>query len=139
VVGLWVRKSKAFAALNFNILCRPTRTGAEIILDDDPAGLLHALKYYSKTFALAFMIYFVASRFKLYEGDSEWRVLITIVVQVIIATTTIYVLCLAQIESSIYSPQSLSAVWQTTRYFIGSCAAILNSFYIATSGGPKIG
>lgn len=94
VVGHSIRKTRSFALLNFEILFRPTRAGANIVLDDDPVGLLHALKYYSKMFALSFMIVVIANRFQLYEGNSEWRSLVTIVVQLIIAISIIYVLCL---------------------------------------------
>lgn len=88
-----MRKTKGFVALNFEIVCRPTRTSTEIISDDDPKSFLHALKYYSKMFALAFALLVIASRFKLFEGASEWRSLVEIVVQLIIAISIIYVLC----------------------------------------------
>jgi hypothetical protein len=95
VIRLSVRKTKAFVIFNLNILFRPTRTSAAIIKDDEAAGLVHALKYYSKMFAIAFAIILIASRFRLYEGDSEWRTLVTYAVQLIIGITIIYVLCLA--------------------------------------------
>lgn len=95
VIGHRWKKLGAFARLNFNILCRPTKVGAEVILDNDPAGVLHALKYYSKMFALAFTVYLIASRFRLWEGASEWRDLVTLPLQVSVAITIIYVLCLA--------------------------------------------
>ena len=40
-------------------------------------------------------IYLIASRFKLWEGASEWRDLVTLTLQVFVAVTIIYVLCLA--------------------------------------------
>jgi hypothetical protein len=95
VVVQWVRKTTAFAVFNFNIVCRPTQTSKVVISDDDPKGLLRALKYYSKMFALAFAIIVIASRFKYFEGDSEWRILITYGVQLFFAILIIYVLCLA--------------------------------------------
>ena len=63
VVGHSVRKFKAFALLNLNILFRPSWIDANVILDDGPAGLLHAGRYYLKAFALAFSIWAIASRF----------------------------------------------------------------------------
>ena len=88
------KKLQAFARLNFDILCRPAKVGAEVILDNDPAGVLHALKYYSKMFALGFAIHLIASRFWLWEGLSEWRDVVTLALQVLVAVVFIYVLCL---------------------------------------------
>jgi hypothetical protein len=93
VISQRLGKFKSFALLNFNILCRPNWTGKEII-SDDPAGLLRVLKYYSKMFALSFAIFLIANRFQLFEGTSEWRSLVTYVLQLIIAIGIIYVLCL---------------------------------------------
>jgi hypothetical protein len=42
VIGQWLRKTKAFLALNLNIVCRPTQTSKAVISDDDPKALLHA-------------------------------------------------------------------------------------------------
>ena len=88
------RKAKAFAVLNFNILCRPTWVGKNVILDGDPAGLLHAVKYFSKMFALTltFVVVVAASRFKLYEGSSEWREFIEASAKLVIAVAIIYLL-----------------------------------------------
>jgi hypothetical protein len=44
-------------------------------------------------FAFAFLIYIVAGKFKLYEGDSEWRDLTNILLQVFVGTAVIYALC----------------------------------------------
>ena len=91
-----IRSEKLILALlNFDILFRPTQAGTDVILDDEPAGLLHALKFYSKAFALSFMILMITSRFKLYEGDSEWRTVIQFAVQLTVAITIVYVVCLA--------------------------------------------
>jgi hypothetical protein len=95
VIGHWVRKTTAFVAFNVSIVRRPTRTSTEFISDDDPKALLHALKYYSKMFAIAFSILVIASRFRLVEGDSEWRTLVTYAVQMVVGITIIYILCLA--------------------------------------------
>jgi hypothetical protein len=43
-----LHKTKTFSALSFNILCRPRWTGSNVIIDDEPAGVLHALRFYSK-------------------------------------------------------------------------------------------
>jgi hypothetical protein len=94
VLALWLRKSSALAVLNFNILSRPTWTGANVVTDGN-AGLLRAIKYYSKMFALAFAIGVIANRFQLYEGRSEWRFLIQYILQLLVAIPIIYVLCLA--------------------------------------------
>lgn len=93
-IGHVRHKSKSLLLLSFNILTRPRSTGAKVVTDDGAAGLLHAIKYYSKMFALAFAIFLIAARFKFYDGDSEWRTLLIILVQFIIALTIIYVLCL---------------------------------------------
>jgi hypothetical protein len=45
VIGQWLRKTKAFLALNPNIVCRPTQTSKAVISDDDPKALLHALDW----------------------------------------------------------------------------------------------
>jgi hypothetical protein len=73
VLGHTVRKFKDFAVLNLNILLRPSWTGANVILDDGPAGLLRAGRYYLKAFALAFSILLIVTRFQLADGRSEWR------------------------------------------------------------------
>lgn len=88
------RKAIAFAVLNLNIFCRPTWVGKNVILDGDPAGLLHAVKYFSKMFALTltFVVVVAASRFKLYEGNSEWRQLIEASAKLVIAVAIIYLL-----------------------------------------------
>jgi len=54
--GQVVKKSTDFALLNLNIVCRPAWTSANIVLDDSPAGLRRAIKYYAKAFALAFAV-----------------------------------------------------------------------------------
>jgi hypothetical protein len=98
VISQWVRKTTAFAALISNIVCRPTRTSKEVILDDDPKGLLRALKYYSKMFALTFAIYVFANRYQLYEGESEWRTLLQFILQFLVAIPLIYLFCLVTRE-----------------------------------------
>jgi hypothetical protein len=85
-------KAKAFAALNFNIFCRPKWVGKNVILDGDPAGLLHALKYFSKMFALMFGLFVIANRFQLSEGESEWRFLATDLVKLALVVAIIYLL-----------------------------------------------
>ena len=65
-------------------LLQATWVGKTVILDGDPAGLLHAVKYFSKMFALSFGIYVVVSRYKLYERESEWRELVTTSVKLLI-------------------------------------------------------
>ena len=93
VVSQRWRKAKAFAVLNFNIICRPTWVGKNIILDGDPAGLLQALKYFLKMFALTLaVVVFATSRFKLYEGDEKWRLLVTISLELLIVVAIIYLL-----------------------------------------------
>jgi hypothetical protein len=92
VVVQWVRKTTVFATLNFNILFRPTQTSTQIIKDDEAAGVVRALKYYSKMFALAFTIQLFASRFRLWEGLSEWRLLVQFGLELLIAIPIIYVL-----------------------------------------------
>ena len=42
-------------------------------------------------FALAFTVYLIASRFKLWEGASEWRDLVTLALQIFVAISIIYV------------------------------------------------
>jgi hypothetical protein len=86
------RKSRDFAILNFNIVSRPAQTGAILVLDHEPAGLVRALKFYSKAFALAFALYLIANRFQLYEGLSESRILITYFLQLISGIAVVYLL-----------------------------------------------
>jgi hypothetical protein len=94
VIRLSVRKTKAFVIFNLNILFRPVQTSKEIIKDDDPAGVVRALKYYSKMFAIAFSILLIANRFKLYEGESEWRMLVTTAGQLLVALAVLYAVSL---------------------------------------------
>jgi hypothetical protein len=81
-------------ALTFNILFRPAWTGSNTV-NNDTEGLLRAIKFYSEMFALAFTISLVANQFQLYEGKSEWRSLIEIVLQLLIAIPIISLLGLA--------------------------------------------
>lgn len=108
-------KAKAFAILNFNILCRPTWAGKNVIVGDGPQDLLNALKYFAKAFALTFLIYAVADRFKLYEGESEWRDLITISVKLLIVVAIIYIL-----TRVLSDRMSLSRLLQAALYVGGS-------------------
>jgi len=95
VLGHTLRKSKDFAVLNLNILLRPSWTGANVILDDGPAGLLRAGRYYLKAFALAFSILLIADQFRLVEGRSEWRDLVLTIAEFFVAVPIIYAFCLA--------------------------------------------
>ena len=85
-------KAKAFAALNFHIFCRPSWVGKNVILDGDPASVLHAAKYFLKMFGLTFAVVIIASRFKLVEGESEWRFLVMTWLKLLLAVAIIYVL-----------------------------------------------
>ena len=114
LVHRW-RKAKGFAVLNFNILCRPRWAGKNVIVGDGPTDLLHALQYFSKAFALTFLIYVVASRFKLYEGDSEWRDLVTIFVKLLIVVAIVYLLTRALPDR-----MSLSRLLQAALYVGGT-------------------
>src|ERR1035437_2588913 len=94
VSGRLLRDFALFPALTFNILFRPAWTGSRVI-HNNPDALFHALKYYSEMFTLAFMTSVVANQFQLFEGNSEWRSLLEIVIQLLIAIPIIYILCLA--------------------------------------------
>jgi len=115
VVGHRWRKAKAFAVLNFNVLCRPAWAGKNVIVGDSPTDLLHSLQYFSKAFALTFLIYVAASRFKLYEGDSEWRDLVTISVKILIIVTIVYLFTRALPDR-----MSLSRLLQVALYVGGA-------------------
>ena len=115
VLGHRWRKAKGFAFPNFNILCRPKWTGKNVIVGDGPTDLLHALQYFSKAFALTFLIYVVASRFKLYEGESEWRDLVTISVKLLIVVAIVYFLTRALPDR-----MSLSRLLQAALYVGGT-------------------
>jgi hypothetical protein len=108
-------KAKGFAVLNFNILCRPRWSGKNVIVGDGPTDLLHALKYFSKAFALNFLIYVAASPFKLYEGESEWRDLVTISVKLLIVVAIVYLFTRALPDRI-----SLSRLLQAALYVGGS-------------------
>src|SRR5262245_38597386 len=95
VFGHAVRKSKAFVQFNLDILFRPTSIGTNVILDDGPAGLLRAGRYFLKAFAIAFSIILIANRFQLFEGKSEWRDLVMTIAQFVIGIPIIYVVCVA--------------------------------------------
>ena len=88
-----LHKTRTFIVLSFNNVFRPQSTRSAGIVNDEPAGVLNALRYFSKTFALAFMIYLIASWFK--QGEFEWRVLVETSIEISIATIITYVLCLA--------------------------------------------
>jgi hypothetical protein len=45
-------------------------------------------------FALTFLIWVAANKFQLYEGNSEWRSLVDLAIQVPVAIAMIYILCL---------------------------------------------
>ena len=91
VLGHLLRDFTRFPSLIFNILFRPTQTSSKII-HNNPDSLFHALKFYSEMFTLSFMISVAASQFKLFEGDSEWRGLLFIAMQMLIAVPIIYIL-----------------------------------------------
>ena len=119
VLGHLLRDFALFPALIFNILFRPTRTSSKII-HNNPDSLFHALKFYSEMFTLSFMIGVAASQFKLFEDDSEWRGLVFIVMQLLIATPIIYVL--AQI---LPEKMPFSNVMQAMFYVDGAFILIL--------------
>ena len=131
-------KSRDFAALNLNILYRPTWTGSNVIVDDEPAGVLRALKFYSKAFALAFAIYVVASRFKLYEGDSEWRILVTYSVQLLLGGTIIYVLCLALPERIQLLRLAQAVLYVDGAFIVANAAASVPLSSVETLPGRQL-
>ncbi len=118
VAALRWHRAKAFAVLNFNLLCRPKWAGKNVIAGDGPADLLHALKYFSKTFALAFLIYVVAGRFKLYEGESQWRDLVMISLKVLIAVSIVYLLTRALPERITFSRLLQAALYVGGAYVV---------------------
>lgn len=109
------RKAKAFAVLNFNVLFRPRWTGKNVIVGSGPEDLLHALKFFSKTFALTFLIYVAANRFKLYEGELQWRDLVMISLKLLILVAIVYLLTRALPERI-----SLSRLLQVALYVGGA-------------------
>ena len=90
--------------------------------------MFHALKFYSEMFTLSFMISIAASQFKLFEGDSEWRGLLYIVMQMLIAIPIIYILCLALPEKI-----PLSNMMQAVLYVDGAFILILAAASIPIS------
>ena len=129
LLALWLRKSTALAVLNFNILFRPTWTGANVVTDGN-AGLLRAIKYYSKMFALAFAIGVISSRLQLYEGDSEWRLLIKFILQLLVAIPIIYILCLALPDRIPLRRLIQAALYADGAYIVTAAVAFIPLFYL---------
>jgi hypothetical protein len=84
-----LRHLLALPTLTFNILFRPKWIGSNVIEHDNPEAALRALKYYSEMFALTFLIWVAANKFQLYEGNSEWRSLVDLAIQVPVAIAMI--------------------------------------------------
>ena len=84
--------------------------------------MFHALKFYSEMFTLSFLISVAASQFKLFEGDSEWRGLLYIAMQLLIAIPIIYILCLA-LPEKIPLSNMLQAIFYVDGAFILILAA----------------
>jgi hypothetical protein len=122
VVGHLSRDFALFPALILNILFRPTQTSSKII-HNNPDSLFHALKFYSEMFTLSFMISLAAGQFKLFEGNSEWRGLLYLALQVIIATPIIYILCRALPEKIPFS-NMMQAIFYVDGAFILILAAV---------------
>jgi hypothetical protein len=116
VLGRLLRDFTRFPALIFNILFKPTQTSSKII-HNNPDSLFHALKFYSEMFILSFMISVAASQFQLFEGDSEWRGILYIAMQLLIAIPIIYILCLA-LPEKIPLSNMLQAVFYVDGAFI---------------------
>ena len=95
VLGHLLRDFTRFPALIFNILFRDQHRLAQKSFTIIRTFLFHALKFYSEMFTLSFLISVAASQFKLFEGDLEWRGLLYIAMQMLIAIPIIYILCRA--------------------------------------------
>jgi hypothetical protein len=98
-------------SLVFRILCSPSLTAKQLV-SDNPGSLLRAGRFYTKLFAITFLISsLLASQYWLYEGRSETRELGVLVIELIIGTAVLFVL-----SRTLSARPSLSALVQSVLY-----------------------
>lgn len=76
--------------LTIQILIAPSKFAREYVDDDSDKRLIASFKFYVEIFSIAFVLTFLASRFQLYEGISEIRHFITLLLQLMIGVPIIY-------------------------------------------------
>jgi len=139
VIGHAVRKSRAFVQFNLYILFRPSWVGANVIVDDGPAGLLRAGKYYLKAFGIAFAIALFVSRFQLAEGKSQWRDLVATIAQFVVFIPIIYTLYFILRERIPFYRLVQAALYADGVYLIIAALAAIPVYYFDFTFGIAAG
>jgi hypothetical protein len=87
---LFLKERLELLKLSLKIILRPAEVGSK--LQNSAAGALRTTKHFLEMFAIAFLVFALANSLNFSAGESEWRLLVTTIVEVLFGTAIIYLL-----------------------------------------------
>jgi len=123
------------------IVSRPSDFAEKYIKDGEPNALFASMMFYAKVFVLSFAVVLISEQFRFYEGGSEVRGLVIMLVpQLIVGTLVLFLLLLitgnrVPLDGLLQTILYVDAVYLLFDALVGLPLSYLN--YALTPAGPR--